>query len=109
MELKRQSIREGDIFEVLSVDGYYEDFEQDGSEPIPIYPDLAKTVIFGTSGKRIVTHMQDPCPYFQPVSEDGTERCCGCCRFYPDNQQMINACECKYTRAVIMTERSKVI
>lgn len=59
MELKRQSIREGDIFEVLSVDGgtfeirygYYEDFEQDGSEPIPIYPDLAKTAIFGASGK----------------------------------------------------------
>lgn len=43
MELKRQSIREGDIFEVLSVDGgtfeirygYYEDFEQDGLRADP--------------------------------------------------------------------------
>ena len=117
MERKNQSIQEGDIYEVLSVDGetfeirygYYEDFERENSEPIPIYPDLAKTVIFGTSGKRIVTHMQEPCSYFHPVSEEGTERCCGCCQFYPANRQMINACECKYTRAVTMTERSKVI
>ena len=51
MEQKNQSIQEGDIYEVLSVDretfeircGYYEDFERENSEPIPIYPDLAKT------------------------------------------------------------------
>lgn len=117
MEQKIQPIREGDIYEVLSVDGgifeirygYYEDFERDGSEPIPIYPDLEKTVIFGASGKRIVTHMQEPCPHFRPVSEDGTEWCCGCCLFYPDNMQMVNACECEYTKAAKKTERSKVI
>ena len=117
MGRKKQLIREDDIYEVLSADGgtfeirygYYEDFERDGSEPIPIYPDLTKTVIFGASGKRIVTHMQEPCSYFRPVSDDGAEQCCGCCQFYPNNMQMVNACECKYTQAGTMGERSKAI
>lgn len=91
MNRKCPTVREGDLYEVLFVDGetfeircgYYEDFERDDSEPIPIYPDLEKTPIYGASGKRIVTHMQEPCPYFKPQSGDDTENCCGCCEYYP--------------------------
>lgn len=111
------NIREGDLYEVLFIDGgtfeirygYYEDFERDGSEPIPIYPDLEKTPIYGTSGKRIVTHMQEPCQHFSPQAGSDTERCCGCCKHYPQNRQMMNACQCKHNKTKRMLERSNAI
>ena len=108
-------VREGDIYEVLSADGktfeirygYYEDFERDGSAPIPIYPDLEKTPIYGVSSKRIVTFMQEPCGYYEPRVKDA-ETYCGCCKHYPNNKQMINACRCKENDLKPISERSKV-
>ncbi len=109
-------VREGDIYEVLSVDGrtfeirygYYEDFERDGSTPIPIYPDLEKSPVYGESGRYIVTFMQEPCVHYEPRVEHA-EPYCGCCKHYPNNKQMINACECEYTKTTITSERRKAI
>ena len=102
MSVNSYSAHEGDVYEVLYVDGgtfeirygYYEDFERNTTEPVPIYPDLSKTPVYGTSGSRIVTFMQETCRHFIPVDGDGTENCCGCCRHYPKNKQMINPCTC---------------
>ena len=101
MKRKSPKVEEGEVYEVLHIDGitfeirygFYEDYERDGSEPIPIYPDLEKTPIYGKSGKLIVTHMQNPCAGFKPQAEDDAERCCGCCVYYPNNRQMMNICE----------------
>lgn len=117
MNQKCPTIQEGDLYEVLLVDGgtfeirygYYEDFERELSEPIPIYPDLEKTPIYGTSGKRIVTHMQEPCQHFSPQAGSDTEQCCGCCIYYPANRQMIEACQCKHNKTIRMHERSNAI
>ena len=116
MNKAKLPIREGDIYEVLSVDGgtfeirygYYEDFERDGSEPIPIYPDLEKSPVYGVSSKLIVTFMQNPCVHYEPRVEDA-EAYCGCCRHYPNNKQMINACKCKENVLTPILERSKVL
>lgn len=107
-------VREGDIYEVLSVDGrtfeirygYYEDFERDGSAPIPIYPDLEKSPVYGESSKYIVTFMQEPCVHYEPRVENA-EPYCGCCKHYPNNKQMINACQCSYNSRNSVFERSK--
>ena len=96
-------IQEGDIYEVLTVCGkifeirygYYEDFERDGESPIPIYPDLEKTPIYGTDGKRIVTFMQDPCEHFIP-QEEGADPYCGCCKYYDrTHERMVEPCRCE--------------
>lgn len=107
-------VREGDIYEVLSVDGrtfeirygYYEDFERDGSAPIPFYPDLEKSPVYGESSKYIVTFMQEPCIYYEPRVENA-EPYCGCCKHYPNNKQMINACQCRYNSLNPVLERRK--
>lgn len=107
-------VREGDIYEVLSVDGrtfeirygYYEDFERDGSAPIPIYPDLEKSPVYGESSKYIVTFMQEPCVYYEPRVENA-EPYCGCCKHYPNNKQMINACQCRYNSLNLVLERRR--
>lgn len=109
-------VREGDIYEVLSVDGrtfeirygYYEDFERDGSAPIPIYPDLEKSPVYGESSKYIVTFMQEPCVHYEPRVENA-EPYCGCCKHYPNNKQMINACQCRHNSLNPLLERSNDI
>ena len=116
MSKRNLQVYEGDVYEVLSVDGgsfeirygYYEDFERDLSAPVPIYPDLEKTLIYGVSNKRIVTFMQEPCSYYEPRIEDA-ETYCGCCKYYPSNKQMINACECKHNNLKPTPERSEAI
>ena len=109
-------VREGDIYEVLSVDGrtfeirygYYEDFERDGSAPIPIYPDLEKSPVYGESSKYIVTFMQEPCTHYEPRVENA-EPYCGCCKHYPNNKQMINACQCRHNSLDSVLERRKIL
>jgi len=104
--------KEGDMFKVIELYGrtfeirygYYEDFERKKSEPIPVYPDLKRTPIYGISGKLIVTHMQDVCPHFKPQAGDDTEVCCGCCEYYPKNRQMIDVCLCKENYAAVQME-----
>lgn len=49
----------GRIFEIKY--GYYEDYERDRGEPIPIYPDFLKNPCFADDGKPFVTQMQDAC------------------------------------------------
>lgn len=114
MGRKKQLIREDDIYEVLSADGgtfeirygYYEDFERDGSTPIPIYPDLEKSPVYGESSKYIVTFMQEPCVHYEP-RVDNAEPYCGCCKHYPNNKQMINACQCRCNSLKPLLERRK--
>lgn len=104
MDRDAPKIREGDLYETLFVDGgtfeiyygYYEEFERGDLDPIPIYPDLGRMPLYGASGKRIVTHMQEPCSHFMATTD--SERCCGCCAHYPHNGQMINACQCPQTQ-----------
>lgn len=116
MNLKSPAVQEGDIYELLLVDGrlfeirygYYEEYERNGAEPIPIFPDLGEVPVYGSSGKRIVTFMQEPCPHFKPQSDD-TELCCGCCRFYPKNRQMMDVCACERNNAVQTPERSNIV
>lgn len=117
MHRRSPTVQEGEIYEVLYIDGktfeirygFYEDYERDGSEPIPIYPDLEKTPVYGDSGKMIVTHMKSPCAYFKPQTEHGVERCCGCCVYYPVNRQMMSVCEHIKNKTENISERSKAI
>ena len=81
--------RDGDLYRIIFVNGrgfeirygYYEDFERESGEPVPIYPDLGSSLMHGEDGRRVVTAMQDVCPWFEgECSESG---CWGCRHFEP--------------------------
>ena len=101
---KTNVIREGDVFRNIVVDGksfeirygYYENYERDAGDPIPIYPDFYDSPTFGRSGLRIVSAIQQACEAFTPKC-NGCEKegDCGFCKYYAENQagDMIGICQ----------------
>ena len=95
---------EGELFCELVVDGqhfeirygYYEDYERDSGDPIPIYPDLYTKPVWGESGCRIVSAIQQSCDSFTPKC-DGCEMedDCGFCKYYKEKTagDMIGICQ----------------
>ena len=95
-----QSIKEGDLYRRITVFGktfdlyygYYEDYERESeySEPIPIYPDLAREPAYTESGQPIVTEMQPACRYF-----DGspTEAICFRCCHFQEGEELFGLCK----------------
>lgn len=91
------NIRDGDLYKIINIDGiafeirygYYEEFERDRSEPMPIYPDLISTPRYTTDGSPIVTAMQDVCHGFE-----GGDRDLGCygCRHFRECEDLIGIC-----------------
>lgn len=58
-ELYRRVLIGSRTFEVFY--GYYEDFEREKHEPMPLYPDLLREPVYTEDGMLIVTGMQDSC------------------------------------------------
>jgi hypothetical protein len=92
-----QKQNDGDLYKLIFVGGrifeirygYYEEFEREGGDPVPIYPDLGSTPVYGTDGRRIVTAMQDVCDHF--LGECGELGCYGC-RHYRCVDDLIGIC-----------------
>ena len=77
---------EGRVFEIRY--GYYEDFERDHNDPVPIYPDFLKEPIY-VGGTPLVTAMQDACDRF-----NGKDASLGCisCKYYEPFEDLIGKC-----------------
>ena len=98
-----KKIREGDIYKVIQVKdktfeikyGYYEEFERNSIDPVPIFPDLSENPVYTACGYKIVTQMQDPCKHFELKSEIFSEQWCGSCKYYEDERCMISVCKYK--------------
>lgn len=92
-----QKQRDGDLYKVIFINGrvfeirygYYEEFERDSSDPVPIYPDLRSNPIYDSDGRRIVTAMQDICDHFE--GDCGELGCYGC-RHYRSVDDLIGIC-----------------
>lgn len=102
MEKMTPKIREGDLYESVKVEdmqfdilyGYYEDFERESGEPVPIYPDLEKNPTFTKDDYRIVTQIQSPCKYFAKRNKRCGSDWCRSCRYYEDEYKSIGICLC---------------
>ena len=98
------AIKEGDVFRRVEIDGklfeirygYYEDYEREAGDPIPIYPDLHAVPTFGESGLRIVSAIQQACENFSPKC-NGCEKeaDCGFCKHYREAHpgDMLGICQ----------------
>lgn len=92
-----QRYKEGDLYKMIFVNGrvfeirygYYEEFERENTDPVPIYPDLLSNPIYGSDGRPLVTAMQDVCDGFH--GECGEMGCYGC-RHYKAADDFIGVC-----------------
>ncbi len=91
--------REGDLYKRITVSGktfelyygYYEEFEREYNDPIPLYPDFSRQPCYTDDGEPIVTGMQDPCPYYNG-KESGDS--CASCRFFENREELFGICTC---------------
>ena len=86
-ELYKRVTVEGKTFELYY--GYYEDFEREHHEPIPLYPDFARNPEYTADGIPIVTGMQNPCPYYSG-REDGES--CSECSYFKICRELFGLC-----------------
>ncbi len=97
----KMKIREGDLYDIIIVDekvfeiryGFHEEFERHSGEPFPIFPHLDKNAEYTKDGYRIITQMQDPCEDFEFKTKDFSERVCGGCIYFGDNNKLIDICK----------------
>ena len=90
-------IRDGDVYKRITVFGksfelkygYYEEYEKEIGEPLPIYPDFLKDPQYAYDGSPFVTAMQDACVQF-----NGNDRSLGCygCMYYLEGEDLIGIC-----------------
>lgn len=95
-----KKVIEGEIFDIINVEdksfeikyGYYEEYEREYGEPVPLFPDMAENPEYTKDGYRIVTKMQDPCKQFEFKTENFSEEWCGSCSYYKDEKSLISVC-----------------
>ena len=90
-------IRDGDLYKIININGvsfeirygYYEEFERDHHDPVPIYPDFIEKPFYDPEGRPFVTAMQNACDLF-----DGADPELGCygCKYYKEEIDLIGIC-----------------
>ena len=86
-EVRVQKKRDGDLYRIIFINGktfeirygYYEEFERDRNDPVPIYPNLLERPVYDGDGRPIVTAMQDVCDHFD--GSCGEIGCYGCAHY----------------------------
>lgn len=91
--------REGDLYKRITVAGktfelyygYYEEFEREYNDPMPLYPDFRRQPHYTDDGEPIVTGMQDACPYYSG-RESGDS--CASCKYFKSCEELFGICFC---------------
>lgn len=97
--------KDGDLYKTVTLHGvsfelrygYYEEFERESGEPIPIYPDFGNSPVYTPDGRPFVTQMQELCEHGESHFAEG---CCADCRYYCDGEELIGVCDCPENRKV---------
>ena len=88
---------DGDIYKRITVFGvsfelkygYYEEYERQSGEPVPIYPDFIGEPMYTKDGQPFVTAMQNACMHFS--GEDKSLGCYGC-KHFSEGEDLIGIC-----------------
>lgn len=97
-------IRDGDFYKRIDLwgrtfelrYGYYEEYERDKGEPVPIFPDFKSNPVYTEEGYPFVTQMQELCQYGNSQFEDG---CCVDCVHYLHGEDLIGICTNKKNKS----------
>lgn len=98
--------KEGDLHSTVTIGshsfelryGYCDERDRVTGEPYILYPDLASTPLYTADGRRIVTALQNTCPYYTVSSGRDPENCCYTCDHYPNPNDEIGICRCEQNR-----------
>jgi len=98
--------REGDLYKRVTAFGktfdlyygYYEAFEREHSEPIPIYPDFLADPQHTEDGHPFATQMQDMCDRGALRAAHLQDRCCGNCIYFKSGEDLFGICTCQTNR-----------
>ncbi len=90
--------REGDLFKIIELYGqifelrygYYEEYEREKGEPVPIYPDFTRQPVYTNEGFPFVTQMQELCQHGVSPFEEG---CCVDCPHFEAGDELIGICK----------------
>lgn len=96
--------KEGDLYKILLLSGksfelrygYYEEFERQYNEPMPIYPDFIKNPVYTEDGTPFVTKMQDACIHYS--GKDTVDRECAGCAYYMHGDEFLGLCACPHNK-----------
>ena len=96
-------IRDGDLYKIVELYGrrfelrygYYEEFERESGEPVPILPNFKDAPVYTEDGFPFVTQMQELCEHGESQFKEG---CCADCRYYRDGEDLIGVCDCPENR-----------
>ena len=91
--LKRDTVREdrpkeGDLYKSVTIHGktfdifygYYEEFERQYNDPMPVYPNFLEKPVYTAEGIPFATQMQDACRHYAGKAA-GDRECAGCIHF----------------------------
>ena len=89
--------QEGEVFKIIMLGGksfeikygYYEDYERNAGDPIPIYPDFIKEPCYANDGRPFVTQMQDTC---KTASDRHLDGFCVECKHFCYGEDLIGFC-----------------
>ena len=89
--------KDGELYKTISLGGkkfeirygYYEDYERESGEPIPIYPDFLKNPCQTDDGRPFVTQMQSLCEHGTSSFKDGF---CVDCKHFIEGEDLIGIC-----------------
>ena len=92
--------RDGDLYKIISLFGksfeirygYYEEYERESGEPIPIYPDFVSCPVHTEEGYPFVTQMQELCEHGE---SDFSDAFCADCKHYRHGDDLIGICTCE--------------
>lgn len=95
--------KEGELYKVINAGGrsfeirygYYEEFERESGEPIPIYPDFTENPLYNADGLPFATRTQDACICYRVKDGYDGEGWCADCVYYPDEHEEIGICRCE--------------
>lgn len=108
-----ERIKEGDLYKTVIFQGkiftlfygYYEPYERNHTEPIPIYPDFIKKPLYNDEGYPIVTQMQMLCEYGNSKFSDGF---CADCRYFQKGTDLFGLCLCQNNKKSIESDSKGV-
>ena len=72
--------------------GYYEDFERQHNDPMPIYPDFRKHPVYTEDGAPFVTQMQDACIHY--AGNAAVDPDCASCKHFCHGEELLGICIC---------------
>ena len=69
---------------------YYEDYERERGDPIPIYPNFKEKPVYTSDGKPFVTQMQEICGHGSSKFKEGF---CVDCKYFKQGEELIGVCQ----------------